>query len=68
MPAPERNRVQVVRCKGCQRCVPISVDAPTGSVTVRCPICLERRSYIVCTEVFHGQPSWEIMRSLQGRR
>ena len=27
MPAPERNHVQVVRCKGCKRCVPISVDA-----------------------------------------
>jgi hypothetical protein len=68
MPAPERNQVQVVRCKGCKRCVPISVEAPTGSVTVRCPICMERRSYIVCTEVFLGQPSWEITRTLQRRR
>jgi hypothetical protein len=50
MSAPERNQVQVVRCKGCKRSVPISVDAPSGSVTVRCPICMERRSYIVCTE------------------
>jgi hypothetical protein len=68
MPAPERNHVQVVRCKGCKRCVPISVDDPMGSVTVGCPICMERRSYIVCTEVFLGQPSWEVMRVLQGRR
>jgi hypothetical protein len=68
MPAPERNQVQVVRCKGCKRCVPISVSDPGGSITVRCPICMERRSYIVCTEVFLGQPSWEIMRTLQRRR
>jgi len=27
---------------------------------------MERRSYIVSTEVFLGQPSWEIMRVLQG--
>ena len=39
-----------------------------GSVTVACPVCLARRSYIVSTEVFLGQPSWEIMRVLQGRR
>jgi hypothetical protein len=31
-------------------------------LTVRCPVCMERRSYIVCTEVFLGQPSWEVMR------
>lgn len=67
MPAPERNRSQVVRCKGCKRCIPISVEAATGSVSVRCPVCLERRSYIVATEVFLGQPSWEIMRTLQAR-
>jgi hypothetical protein len=29
---------------------------------------MERRSYIVSTEVFLGQPSREIMRVLQGRR
>jgi hypothetical protein len=51
MPAPERNRVQVVRCKGCKRCVPISVEAVIGSITVACPMCMERRSYIVSTEV-----------------
>ena len=67
MPAPNRNHVQVVRCKGCKRCVPISVNALTGSVTILCPICMERRSYIVCTEVFLGQPSWEVMRTRQGR-
>jgi hypothetical protein len=39
MPAPERNRVQVVRCKGCKRCVPISVEGVIGSVTVACPVC-----------------------------
>lgn len=37
--APERNRVQVVRCKGCKRCIPISVEAVIGSVTVICPVC-----------------------------
>ena len=67
MAAPQRNHVQVVRCKGCKRCVPISVE-PVGSVTVICPVCLDRRSYIVSTEVFLGQPSWEVMRVLQGRR
>jgi hypothetical protein len=68
MPAPTRNQVQVVRCKGCKRCIPISsVEPSIGSVTVRCPICMERRSYIVSTEVFLGQPSWDVMRSLQGR-
>jgi hypothetical protein len=35
---------------------------------VLCPVCLERRSYIVSTEVFMGSPSWEVMRVLQGRR
>jgi hypothetical protein len=68
MPAPERNRVQVVRCKGCKRCIPISVEVTIASVTVSCPVCMERRSYIVSTEVFLGQPSWEVMRVLQGRR
>jgi hypothetical protein len=68
MPAPDRNHVQVVRCKGCKRCIPISVEVMIGSVTVAGPICLERRSYIVSTEVFLGQPSWEVMRSLQRRR
>jgi hypothetical protein len=68
MPAPARNHVQVVRCKECKRCVPIAVEAVVGSVTVACPICMERRSYIVSTEVFIGQPSWEVMRVLQGRR
>jgi hypothetical protein len=29
---------------------------------------MERRSYIVSTEVFLGQPNWEVMRTLQGRR
>jgi hypothetical protein len=57
MPAPDRNRVQVVRCKGCKRCIPISVEVTIGSVTVACPIGLELRSYIVSTEVFLGQPS-----------
>ena len=47
MPAPQRNHVQIVRCKGCKRCVPISVEAVTGSITVACPMCMERRSYIV---------------------
>ena len=68
MPAPARNHVQVVRCKGCKRCVPISVEAVIGSITVACPVCMERRSYIVSTEVFLGSPSWEVMRVLQGRR
>ena len=39
-----------------------------GSITVACPVCMERRSDIVSTEVFLGQPSWEVMRVLQGRR
>jgi hypothetical protein len=39
-----------------------------GLIAVLCPMCLERRSYIVSTEVFLGQPSWEVMRSLQGRK
>jgi hypothetical protein len=51
MPAPERNHVQVVRCKGigCGRNLPtpVEVRVRTGSITVLCPICLERRSYIV---------------------
>ena len=68
MPAPERNHVQVVRCKGCKRCVPICVEASTNSLTVRCPVCMERRSYIVSTEVFMGLPSWEVGRALQRRR
>jgi hypothetical protein len=68
MPAPQRNHVQVVRCNGCKRCIPISVEAVTGSVTVSCPMRMERRSYIVSAEVFLGQPSWEVMRVLQGRR
>jgi hypothetical protein len=58
MPAPERNHVQVVRCKGigCGRNVPIPVEVrvSTGSITVLCPVCLERRSYIIPTEVFMG--------------
>jgi hypothetical protein len=62
------DHIQVVRCKGCTRCIPISVEAVIGSVTVACPVCMERRSYIVSTEVFLGQPSWEVMRVLQGRR
>jgi hypothetical protein len=61
MPAPERNHVQVVRCKGigCGRNVPTPVEirVRTGSVTVLCPVCLERGSYIVSTEVFMGSPS-----------
>ena len=68
MPAPDRNRVQVVRCKGCKRCIPVSVEVTISSVTVACPVCMERRSYIVSTEVFLGQASWEVMRVLQGRR
>ena len=67
MAASQRNQIQVVRCKGCKRCVPISVEAVISSVTVRCPVCMERRSYVVCSEVFLGQPSWEVMRVLQGR-
>ena len=72
MPAPERNHVQVVRCKGigCGRNVltPVEIRVRTGSITVLCPVCLERRSYIVSTEVFMGSPSWEVMRVLQGRK
>lgn len=66
--APERNHVQVVRRKGCNWGISISVDAPTGSVTVLCPICMERRSYIACTEAFLDSPSWKVMRTLQGKR
>ena len=62
MPAPSRNHVQVVRCKGCKRCIPVSVEVTSGSLTVACPVCIERRSYIVSTEVFLGQPSREVMR------
>jgi hypothetical protein len=70
MPAPTRNSVQVVQCKGCRRNVPTPVEVRVlvGSIAVLCPMCLERRSYIVSTEVFLGQPSWEVMRSLQGRK
>jgi mRNA-degrading endonuclease toxin of MazEF toxin-antitoxin module len=67
MPAPDRNHVQVVRCKDRKRCVPISAEAVIGSTTAICPVCLERRAYIVATEVFQGQPNWEVMRTLQGR-
>ena len=67
MPAPDRNRVRVARCKGCKRCIPVSVEVTIGSVTVACPVCLAGRSYIVSTEVFLGQPSWEVMRVLQRR-
>jgi hypothetical protein len=70
MPAPERNHVQVVRCKGigCGPNVPtpVEVRVRTGSIAVLCPVCLERRSYIVSTEVFMGSPSWEVVRALQG--
>lgn len=70
--SPERNHVQVVRCKGigCGRNVPTPVEirVRTGSITVLCPVCLERRSYIVSTEVFMGSPSWDVMRTLQGRK
>ena len=70
MPAPESKKTMVVRCKGvgCGRNVPSGTEAVTGTVTVLCPVCLERRAYIVSTEVFLGQPSWEVMRALQGRR
>jgi hypothetical protein len=72
MPASESNHVQVVRCKGigCGRNVPtpVEVRVRTGSITVLCHVCLERRSYIVSTEVFTGSPSWEVARALQGRR
>jgi hypothetical protein len=61
MPAPDRNRVQVVRCKGCKRCIPISVEVTIGSVAVACPVCLARRSYIVSTEVFLGRQAWNLM-------
>jgi hypothetical protein len=60
--------IQVVRCKGCKRYVPVSVEAVIGSVTVACLVCMERRSYIVSTEVFQGSPSWKVMRALQGKR
>jgi hypothetical protein len=66
MPAPERNHVQVVRCKGCKCCIPISVEAIIASVTVICPVCMERRSYIVSTEVFLGQPSWKSCECFKG--
>ena len=46
-----------MRYKGCKRCVSISVEAVIGSVRVACPVCMERRSYIVSTEVFLGRPS-----------
>jgi hypothetical protein len=46
---PELGRVQVVRYKGCRRCIPISAEVIIG--------CLERRSYIVCTEAFLASPS-----------
>jgi hypothetical protein len=46
---PERGRVQVVRYKGCRRCIPISAEVTIG--------CLERRSYIVCAEAFMASPS-----------
>ena len=66
--SPER----VVRCKGigCGRNVPTPVEirVRTGSINVLCPVCLERRSYIVSTEVFMGSPSWDVMRTLQGRK
>ena len=68
MPAPERKKVSVVQCKGCSRIVPSVAASTAVSVVVRCPICLERRAYIVATEVFQGQPSWEVMRVLQGQR
>lgn len=68
MPGPPRSQVQVVRCKGCKRCVPVFVDTPSCSIVVRCPVCLERRSYIASTEVFLGLPSWEVMRTLQGQK
>jgi hypothetical protein len=59
-----------VQCKGYSRIVPAPVEVRVlvGSIVVACPVCMERRSYIVSTEVFLGQPSREIMRVLQGRR
>jgi hypothetical protein len=67
MSAPERKKISVIQCKGCSRIVPCAAESPVNSVVVRCPICLERRAYIVATEVFQGQPNWEVMRTLQGR-
>jgi hypothetical protein len=68
MPPPERKKVFVIQCKGCSRIVPCAPESTVTAVVVRCPICLERRAYIVATEVFQGQPSWAIMRTLQGQR
>lgn len=68
MPAPDAKKTTVVSCKGCTRRIPATPDPAAASIIVRCPICLERRAYRTATEVFLGQPSWEIMRSLQGRR
>jgi hypothetical protein len=60
MPALARNCVQVVQCKGYRRNVPtlVEVGIRVGLIAVHCPVCLERRWYIVSTEVFLGQPSW----------
>jgi hypothetical protein len=70
MPPPESKKTMVVRCKGigCGWNVPSGTEAVSSTITVFCPVCLERRAYIVSTEVFLGEPSWEIMRAIQGRR
>lgn len=45
-------------------------NATCGTITVDCRVCLGRRSYVVSTEAFFGQPSWNPSRprGLQPRR
>ncbi len=68
MPTLDSKKTMVVSCKGCTRCIPAAPETAAPSIAVKCPICLERRAYRVATEVFLGQPHWEIMRALQGMR
>jgi hypothetical protein len=68
MPAPERKKISVIQCRGRTRIVSCAAQSAPVSVVVRCAICLERRAYIVATEVFQGQPSCEVIRTLQGQR
>jgi hypothetical protein len=49
--------MEPIPCSASRLCVPSDAKAVDDSIVVRCPIRLERRSYIVTTEVFLGEPN-----------
>jgi hypothetical protein len=71
MPAPNGIRYRWCAVKesvAVGMCRPPSESGLVGPITALRPVCLERRSYIVSTEIFMGSPSWDVMRAMQGRR